>query len=238
MKIGVYGDSYTVLNTGPGSNDSVGLSWVEHLSQIHEVKNFGQSGTAFSWSYQLFLENQKQFDLNIVVVSDPARLYIKSLDSHPKKPPGHLFTQKEFIQEFKRRVGRDDETFNILDSINVWVEKCRDRQFENHLHRLMVNNVLSFNNVLIIPGFVDSVVDYSGNLTDLQTWELLQVAPSFNNFDNMKDLRKCHLTEKNNQILFDLVVDAINQKEKILKIDLGFFEKPDKTLDYYISIWD
>lgn len=238
MKIGIYGDSYTVLNTGPGSNDAVGLSWVEHLSQIHEIKNFGKTGTSFRWSYQLFLENQEQFDFNIIIVSSPSRLYIKSLDNHPKKPNGHLFNQDAFIEEFKRRVGRNDETFNILDSISVWVKKCMDHQFEDHLHRLMINNVLSFNNVLIIPGFSDSVKDYNGNLTDLQAWELLQIDPSFDNFGNMKDLRKCHLTERNNRTLYELVVDAINQKEKVLRIDTSFFEKPDKTLDYYVSTWD
>lgn len=236
MNLGIYGDSFTILNADAGNN--IGLSWVEHLSQLHEVKNFGRAGTSFRWSYQLFLENQNQFDFNIIVVSSPSRLYIKSLDQHPKKPSGHFFNQNTFIEEFKRRVGASDETFNILDSVRIWVEKCMDHAFEDHLHRLMINNVLSFNNTLLIPGFADSIKDCNGNLTDLQAWELLQVDPLFDKFGNMKDLRKCHLTERNNQILFELVVNAMRRKEKVLNIDTSFFEKPDRTLDYYVSTWD
>jgi hypothetical protein len=213
----------------------LGLSWVEHLQKTHEVENFARGGTGFRWSYELYLENQHKFDYNIVVVSDPGRLWIKSLDSHPKVPNIHFFNQDRFRHNLKDAVGRNDELFGILDAIQIWMHKCRDEQWELHLHNLMVKNIVqNYSNTLLIPGFINSIEGYEGNLTDIQSWEILQLDPDFY-ADTIDCKRKCHLTEENNEILFNLVVDAINKKEKILNLNIIFFKKPTKNIDFYIE---
>jgi hypothetical protein len=233
MKIGIFGDSYTAMNIIPG-NEHMGLGWPEHLAFSHEITNFGESGTAFQWSYELFLEHKNKFDFCIVVVPDPNRVYIKALQDIPNKPVGHYFASHNHIQAFKG-ITADERILKILDSIDVWYNNWRDHGFEYHLHNLMVRNLLTYDNVLVIPGFPRSVEGFDKpyqNLTDIQYWELLQIDPDFN-VRTMRCKRKCHLSEENNLVLFDLVKQAIENKDKILKLDISKFKKPARSIDFY-----
>jgi hypothetical protein len=233
MKIAIFGDSYTRYNMNPG-NEHLGLSWVEHLDDIHEVTNFGKPGASFRWCYELFLEHKDNFDFCIVVVPDPFRIWIKALDNVPNKMEGHFWAAHEFRNEFKNRTS-DERIHQIIDSVSVWYDNWRDHLFENHLHHLMVKDMLSYANVLAIPGSPDSIKGYSKhyqNLTDIQFWELLQVDPDFN-FTSMHCKRKCHLTEENNYVLYSLVLDAISKKQKVLNLNIKHFVKPTRELEYY-----
>lgn len=232
MKIGIFGDSYTSFNQQ--DNDHLGLSWVEHLRKIHEVVNFGVAGSSFRWSYELFLKHKHEFDFCIILVSEPYRVYIKALEDVPNRPAGHFFADSNFRDRFKKSTS-DPTVLKILDSIDVWYENWRDHYFENHLHNLMVRDVLSNDNVLVIPGFPESVEGYGKlyqNLTDIQYWELAQADPAFDYY-HIQCKRKCHLTEENNQVLFSLVKQAMTNKEKILSLDIKYFKKPTRSIDYY-----
>lgn len=232
MKIGIFGDSYTSINEL--GHDHLGLSWVQHLSKIHEVINFGNSGSSFRWCYELFLKHKHEFDFCIVVVPTPHRVYIKALCDLPDVPKGHFFADPPF-RTLVRNSTADPDVLKILNSVEVWYTKWRDHDFERHLHHLTVKDMLSHNNVLAIPGFLDSIEGYDRpyqNLTDIQYWELLQVDPNFD-YGDMVCKRKCHLTEENNQVLFSLVKNAIDNKEKILNLDIKYFRKPTGSIDYY-----
>tara|TARA_B110000977_G_scaffold133953_1_gene170566 strand:- start:152 stop:871 length:720 start_codon:yes stop_codon:yes gene_type:complete len=232
MRIGIFGDSYTIFNQH--NNDHLGLSWVEHLSKIHDVVNFGVPGSSFRWCYELFLKHKLEFDFCIVVVPTPTRVYIKALENLPNAPPGHFFADPLFRDRFKQFTS-DPTVLKILDSVDVWYENWRDHCFENHLHNLMVRDVLSNDNVLVIPGFPESVEGYGKpyqNLTDIQYWELAQADPTFDYY-HIQCKRKCHLTEENNLVLFSLIKRAMNNKEKILNLDIKHFKKPAKSIDYY-----
>jgi hypothetical protein len=232
MKIGIFGDSYAALNASPGVKH-LGPAWVEHLALEHEVTNFAEPGTAFRWSYELFLEHKDKFDLCIVVVTDPTRIYIKALENIPNKITGHFFASPTHTDAF-RRITTNPGILKILDSIDIWYNNWRDHDFELHLHNLMIKNLLTYN-VLVIPGFPNSVENYNQqgkNLTDIQFWELLQIDPDFDVY-TMGCKRKCHLSEENNLVLFELVKEAINNKDKILNLDISKFKKPAKSLDFY-----
>ena len=233
MKIGIFGDSYVSMNVGLG-REELGLAWVEHLALIHEVENFGESATNFHWTYQQWLKHKDKFDYCIVLITDPNRIYIKVLDEVPNRPAGHFFGSISHIEAFKT-ITTDPEILKILDSVNVWHDYWRDHGFEYHLHNLMIKNVMSHDNVLIIPGFPNSIENYNElykNLTDIQFWELLQIDPNFD-VKTMRCKRKCHLSEENNLVLFELVTEAIQNNDRILNLDISRFKKPAKSLNFY-----
>jgi len=236
-KIAIFGDSYACWNVDL-RNEHLGLSWVEHLEFIYEISNFSRGGSAFQWSYRLFLENKDRFDYCIIVVSAPGRIYIEALENIPNRPIGHFYGQPEYINHLKS-ITTDDKILKIIDSVEIWYNNWRDHIFEEiHLHELMVNNVLKYDNVLIIPGFPRSVPNYNEvyqNLTDIQYWELLELNPNFDP-TNLHCKRKCHLSKENNLILFELVNQAIKRKDKILNLDIKYFKKPPNSLDYYVTI--
>ena len=83
MKIGIYGDSFACINTKWGDskvdNPTLGISWVEILENAgHHINNFAKSGTAVMFSYENFLREHKNNDLNIFIVTSPTRLYVNA----------------------------------------------------------------------------------------------------------------------------------------------------------------
>jgi hypothetical protein len=231
MKIGIFGDSYANYNLDYYWLD---LAWPQKLAQIHEVTNFGQVGSAFQRSYELFLKEKDKFDLSIVVVAEPTRVYIKALEEIPNRPVGDFFASINHINAF-RKITTDEKVLKILDSVEVWYRDWRDHRFEFHIHNLMVDNLLKHDNLLLIPGAPDSINGYQGlykNLRDIQFWELQQIDSNFNYLE-MVCKRKCHFSDENNQVLFNLVLEAINGNKKILDLDITRFKKPSREISYY-----
>ena len=69
MRIAVYGNSFA---EGPWSPEAVvPPSWIDQVGKRFnaEVKTFGKGGTPMVYSYQRFLENYKDYDLNIFLVT-------------------------------------------------------------------------------------------------------------------------------------------------------------------------
>ena len=85
MKIAVYGDSFACINTKWDEikldRPQYGISWVEILENAgHQINNFAESGTAFMFSYENFVREHKNHDLNIFVLTYPSRVYVKELN--------------------------------------------------------------------------------------------------------------------------------------------------------------
>lgn len=236
MNIGIFGDSYANYKLEAFDNEnSRGLSWTELLAEHHNVTNFGYAGSALKYSYQLYFEHKNKFDLSIFVVTSYNRVWIKELGPNQ---PGHFALNSKFLNAIKSKAPADEEIINIIESIEVWKKYWRDPKFENHLCELMVLNLLDNDNILLIPGFKESVPGYDKpfqNLTDWQFWELLQIDPSFNPGD-VKEKRKCHFSEENNRVLYNAVNSALKTKEKVLLLDNLPWTKPCKDISFYATI--
>lgn len=234
MNIAIFGDSY--VNYYPDTCPDNELSWIELLSKDHSVTNFGLIGSAFTYSYKLHLTHRAHYDYSIFVVTDPGRIYIPAIDDSRLKefPLGHFYGSPEFRQQV---LDKTEKIKRIVDSIDVWINEWRDNVFENHLHNLMVGDLMNQPNILLIPGFRNSIHNYDkpyGNLTDLQGHELLLVDAD-TDIDHIICRRKCHFSAENHRNLYQVIMQAIDKKERILNLDKNCIVKPSKNLDYYIS---
>lgn len=243
MNIAIYGDSYgcwlSKWDTGKKFNDHLGLSWVEILEhQGYNVTNFCESGSAFLFSYEKFLEQHKNFDLNIFIVTQWTRLYVKALDGI--KIFGHASPDVE-SKKIKKMpfYPRKELHLRILSSVKSYMQDWIDWDQITYIQHGLVNNLWNLApNTLVIPGFDDSLEQRQTGLWTASKHELVLCdQDKFNKFNLMKlnCHRKCHFSEENNQVIADLVTNSIKNSDKILNIDLSKFKKPGKEFSFYAT---
>ena len=244
MKIAIYGDSFGCINTkwddNKSDNPDLGLSWVEILEhQGHEIDNFSKSGSAFMFSYENFLREHKNYNLNIFVVTSPQRLYIKALDGMCMF--GWTWAENEY-----QRVSqlppypRKNTHLEILKSVSVYLREWADWEMTKHVQHIIVNNLWNMApNTIVIPAFNDSIEQTTDNLVDISTQELKLVDEHiYNNFNFSWQIchRKCHLSKENNKLVADLIVDAINNNKKIIGVSKDYIAKPSNPdFSFYIT---
>lgn len=243
MKIGVYGDSFSCINTkwdtSKALNSHLGISWVEFLENAgHEITNFAESGTAFMFSYEHFLKNHRNFDINIFVVTNPQRVYVKELD-------GIKIFDWEWAESEYRRIKKlpfypkKDLHLEIIDSVRVYMKSWIDWEMVTHVQHVLVNNLWNLApNTLVIPAFEDSMMQTTVNLNSAAKYELKFVdEKEHKNFDFgwLDCKRKCHFSNENNIVLGQLILDAIKKQDKILEFSLDKLVKPANS-DFYFYV--
>jgi hypothetical protein len=244
MKLAIYGDSFAAHqlhikdNNGKILQEHLGRGWPEILEDYHEVNNFGSSGTAFMYSYELFLKNYKDYDLNIFIATSPQRTYVRALD-------GRLVFGIDFVDEEVERIkkapfyNRKYIHLEILKSVRIYLELWQDIELLRYAQHAMVNNLWNLApNTLVIPAFEDSIEQTCFNLNDLSRQELDNVENGLYrklNYPVMKCLRKCHFSEENNKILAKYILSAIESNQKIFELGHAELAVPSKNFNFYME---
>jgi hypothetical protein len=243
MKLGIYGDSFACINTrwGDGIVDKphLGISWVEILENAgHEINNYAVSGTAFMFSYERFLKEHKNNDLNIFVVTSPHRVYIKELDGR------RLFSYTWADEEYERVkklpfYPKQQIHLDILKSARTYLELWADWEMINHTQQVLVNNLWNLApNTIVIPAFFNSIEQTTINLFYAAKYELKLVnEKEHTNFDfaYLDCQRKCHFSNENNIVLGNKVLRAIENNEKIVTLHIDEVAKPANS-DFYFYV--
>ena len=83
-RIAIFGDSFAANEVGDRIDDPLrveqGFSWSNELAKTHTVTNFARPGTGLYWSYNLFLDNYKEFDKIVFVASTNKRIQINEFN--------------------------------------------------------------------------------------------------------------------------------------------------------------
>jgi hypothetical protein len=242
MKIAIYGDSFGCINTKwdhSMANLGPGPSWIEMLEETNEITNYSISGTAFMFSYERFLKHHKEHDLNIFIVTNPQRIYIKALDG--VKMFGSEWAELEHNRIKKMPwYGRRDVHLEILKSVKTYLELWADFEMIEHTQHILVSNMWNIApNTLIVPGFSNSIEQASCGLHDLAMHELkLADEEGFYKFDfnYMQCKRQCHFSKENNQVVYEIIKQSIENKEKFVGFDVSrMLVPPNKDIFYYIK---
>lgn len=243
MKIGIYGDSYgcylTKWDEGLTLNEHLGLSWVEILeSRGHEITNFSVVGSAFMYSYEKFVENYKNFDLNIFIATSWTRVYIKSLGKIKLFGYRSPVEETEKLKNLPPYEGKEKH-LKILGILKEYFDHCMDWDLLKITQHGLVNNLWYLApNTLVIPVDDESIPEKpKASLNDVQWGELSLISKK--EFDNLKwnlgyhCYRKCHFSPENNAVVADMVLDAIANSKRVLDIDLSLIKKPSKAFSAY-----
>ena len=243
MKLGIYGDSFACINTRwdfpRDDSPHLGISWIELLENSgHQINNYAISGSAFMYSYEKFLMEHKNNDLNIFVVSSPHRVYVKQLDG--MRLFGHTWVDGEY-QRVKNLpwYPRQQIHLEILKSAETYLKLWVDWDMIAHIQHVLVNNLWNLApNTIVIPGFPNCIEQTSINLFYAAKYELKlvnEIEHKNFNFGRLDCKRKCHFSNENNIILGNKVVRAIDNNEKIVTLHVDELVKPAHD-DFYFYV--
>jgi hypothetical protein len=243
MKLGIYGDSFSCINTrwGDGKVDKphLGLSWVEVLENAgHTINNYAESGSAFMFSYEKFLMEHKNNDLNIFIVTSPHRIYVKALDG--MKMFGYTWVDEQYDRVKKLPFYPKQQIhLDILKSARVYLELWANWEMINHTQHVLVNNLWNLSpNTVVIPAFSNSMEQTTINLNYAATYELSlvnEIEHKKFDFGFLDCKRKCHLSNENNIVLGNKILKAIENNEKIVTLHIDELVKP-KNNNFYFYV--
>jgi len=244
MRIALYGDSFACINTKWGDTGTdrpeKGLSWGELLENHgHTISNFAKSGTAFMFSYDHFLREHKNFDLNIFVVTSPERLYVKALDGMCMFGWPWADSEHERVSKLPP-YPRKEIHLEILKSVKIYLRDWVDWEMMTHVQHLLVNNLWRLApNTIVIPAFENSMEQTTDDLFSAAKHELKLVnEEAYNNFDFgwLDCQRKFHFSEENNKVIADLIIDAIENNKKIVSVSTSDMIKPSNfDFSFYVK---
>ena len=242
MKIAVYGDSFGSINLTniPDDNEDRGKSWVQVLSEKYNITNFSTGASSLFYSYEIFLQQNKNFDYNVFLITEPNRLTLSNTNDHLK----HFNLS---MLDLFSKVAENSNIVNdkkIIDVLLGYYSYIHNQKYTDICHALMVNSIISINqNSLIIPCFPTSIPGNT-SLVEITDYELFDQVLYLKDkgyrpwklIDNkwtFADYRKCHLSEENNRILANIIDNSITNKTNILDIKLNDYQKAGKDIEFY-----
>lgn len=227
MNIAVFGDSYA-------EKSSDITAWWQVLKQYgHEVTSFGEAGSSINFSAKLILEKYKDFDFIIWCMTTPGRFSIEIPGCPGIFHTTNVLTHTGVKVSDNSLSGIDNQ---IINACQLYLKYVFDPNLENLLGKALANYFLQLiPNLMIIPCFTPPL-ETNFDLYTLCTRELRQVfhkAETYRVYESWNDIRTCHLTPQNNQILAEII--ANNLKLGIFSTDYSNFSFENITIDQILK---
>lgn len=228
MKIGIFGDSFATNNP----NNST-ASWVDLLSNIHDVKNFALPGSSLYYSADQFLKKHYYFDKVIFVVTDSGRLCLPNynIDGFNRHIAG-LSNAESLLLDLKNDT--DLPKIKILKAAVDYFSYLQNLDYNEYVHNLIINDILSKRtDVILIPTTRHHGNFYKGKsvMQDISLKELDSWSTNINR-TSIIDRRHAHMSEENNEIFLKNVLQWLSGVP--VNIDIDDYVQP-KYLDFYLE---
>ena len=240
MKIGVFGDSFSVRS----KFDVTDNFWVDIIQEKHHLKNYSMEGTNLYWSYSMLQNYYSEFDFLILTVTGPNRFYVPLAKSIKVKNAFNI-QAVEFLLKTPSEFDEDD--VNILNALKQYMIHAMDFQQYALYHSLMVEKIKSqFPNIILIPTVtpsMDPIKLYTqGSHLKLTTMDdIAMIDFEYCNMtwqDIRADKRNAHMSSENNLIFGREVLKYIEgDRKKPFDIDLSLYKKPTIPKDDFRKIY-
>lgn len=234
-KVGIYGGSYSYEYQQHIDNDDdiiknrcleIGAGWPTLLRDTYDVSNYSIPGCSTYYAYKKFIENYRRMDFNIFLPTPPTRLTVDDGDTVYHINPGFNTDQLRHLanESRKNKTGKYQTLLDLANAVDGYYKCIVDIAEEELYINLLVNHIKTFDpNCLIIE-------TKGANNSDLnKISEMEAKALKYDYFNVFKhgdlDLRYCHLTKENNEIIAQKVVDHI-EGIRIFSTDIVEFIKP------------
>lgn len=232
MKIAIFGDSFAdPKKFNPTS------SWVDILSEKYDTTCYAKSSSNLYCSVRQLYKNISLYDKCILVATGPHRLHFKT--NRENQPEYHFVAGMMNLEsklQLLSKTPEDNWLQPYYQAALQYYSFLQDDEFDVYVHNLIFNDIKNkFQNLIIIPGFIDSALEYSGVnvMNDIYLKETLGwgVDPLTFRKEGYDDRRNCHMTIENNLIFANKVVDWLSGEP--VKINLDDFVVPSNK-EFYI----
>jgi hypothetical protein len=229
MKIGIFGDSYAA-STGP-------TSWGSLLATMNncEVENFAERGSSLFYSYLKFIENYKNVDVMVFLVTAPGRLY------HPEQTLANIFSL-----EYRLKNGpHSSDVEAILQAAIQYFLHLQNSEFDNFVHVALIEKIVKLSKendkkLIMLPSLGESknmeIMPYSGGgffLDRINIEERKHFGVPHEGMQLERTRLQNHITDTNNLIFAKLLSRIINGEElKIYAEDFNYCPDEDPNIYY------
>jgi hypothetical protein len=199
MRIGIFGDSYADRNSSHHA-------WWRKLQSYHghATTSFGAGGSSILYSAHQIEKHHQNFDFNIWCVTCPGRFSIK-ISENPEK-----FWHSTSVMSMQGNLIDKSNSMDqpLINACSNYLKYVFDAESENLLGKSLIHYFQSkIPNLMIIPCFYPPL-GAEFNLYKLCELELQTQFPGKDVhivYQNYLDIRDCHLTPRNNDILAELI---------------------------------
>lgn len=234
MKIGIYGDSFgsgfafNVSQSGKQYLSYIGLDWTEILASKYAVTNYSAFSSSLVYSADLLKSTHQLYDKVILLVTHPGRV---TMGFPSENQPTPHFVNYEYSKLWYDRA-KKEKWLTELNSVLDYYIYIYQEDHVNLIHNSLVDYCKKLRpDIMLVPNFNNSFENIVGNtLTDVFAMENTAWNIEYPIFEY--DMRKCHMTKENNEILANLAVKWLNGDSVIL--DVNDFVKPVLSKEFYI----
>lgn len=237
--VAIFGDSHGDCGYLPWNKFDIGLGWPELLKQMAEysVTNYCQGGTGTYYSFKNFCNFHSKFDKVIFIPSQAGRFSLNLSNETIHIVPGFAESLLPKLYAFNP-ASTDYKTLKAaIDYCNYIIDW--DKEFI--INDFFIDEIVKVRpDTIIIPAFktkkwpVDCVPLAELSIREEQLWnldrkELKKGAPLW-------DLRKCHITEEHNKILWAKVAKALKSNQTLVYLTEKEIVKSKRPYtDYFIK---
>ena len=228
MKIAIYGDSFgsetPIFETEHANLKKIGSSWVTLLRQHYDVENFCVSGSDYYFSFNNFLKNYKNYDINIFIETSCNRLTSKYKDTY-------IHNHSIASADAKLKNSRDTNLNKIYKACIDYFVYLHDSEKDETLTRLMRREIERLDkNCFFIKSFGQQGL-FNITLKENAVWS---VDPTYTQADDFLDLRYCHMTKENNEVLYKTILQTIKANDKFHYSLSDFVDPSIQDKDLYL----
>lgn len=234
----ILGDSFA--DTRENDPNFTGPSWSALLekSEEYEVTNKAIGGSSLYYSKLIFDELQKQFDKVILVVTLADRLYLPIDGLTLRSSPHHtsnLWFNELNINYIKKTNPNNITGMKQLEAVRDYFLYICNWEKDFYINQLILNDIKKIRpDIILIPAFEGSwhrPTSYLNQISDMELrhWNLTH--DELSSKTGYVDCRKCHMSERNNQILYEKSLKWL--KGDPVGFDLSEFEIPTEPREKY-----
>jgi hypothetical protein len=221
LHIGVFGDSYADRNiSAPLSKFKTDESWMAHIvSKGHKVSSYGLSGSASNHAFTCFKDHHHRFDHIVFCWS-----YVHRMQTMPQRyaPLSGFQDVETFYKTSTFKKFNAEEQSEIVQILLGYKFLC-DFKFNYWVQQKMfddVNQICKDKNIKLVNIF--PFINNAGNELDFSNrhgdclYNLYKVTEKEMDMGGYGDVRSTHLTDENNRILADIILDRFAEGKNIL----------------------
>jgi hypothetical protein len=244
MKIAIYGDSFGCFNVL--NLNAIDHSWPSLLKQAgHSVSNFSKVGASFYHTFQRFEAHRVYYDVNIVLVTKTGRQYIKDM------PAWQFFSSKFDVEKYQDCIfpaltkEEQAKAQPYIEYMKIYFD-CPELCSQEIMSRrdMLAQARLTKGQHIFISCFDKDIIPETAPLIDIFNFENIALNVSDSDFGKyvngkfLKDRRLCHLSEENNYMLTEKILEAIKCKSQTIDLAVRDFKLPTKDFSSYLEWTD
>jgi len=195
MKIAIFGDSFASYH----NKENTTASWPQVLGYKYRINNYAEPASSLYFSISKFLDHHLDYDKVVFFITSPGRLTLSEssnfVDSHDNVIKHITFESANRVSTAQQHGWTYPErTLKMFAAATEYFKYIQNDNYDEYTHALMINHIK-----LVRPDAL--FVNCFESLFQITKLENAHYNITDETMSKYVDIRNCHLTKKNNEML-------------------------------------